>query len=67
MCLFVVTAFRITPADPPARVVIVGCFVAAFAPIYLSGVWEISPAGWIILALFTRAEVLVPSDAAKEG
>jgi O-antigen ligase len=59
LCLFLGAAFRGTAADPPARLIVVGCFVAASAPIYLSGVWELSPAGWIVLALFTRANVIV--------
>ena len=63
LCLFLGTAFRVTAADPPARLVIIGCFVAASAPIYFSGVWELSPAGWVILALFTRAHVLVEKDS----
>jgi O-antigen ligase len=59
LCLFLGAAFRVTAADPPARLVFVGCFIAASAPIYLSGVWELSPAGWVIFALFTRAHVLL--------
>jgi O-antigen ligase len=59
LCLFLGAAFRVTAADPPARLVLVGCFVAASAPIYFSGVWELSPAGWVVLALFTRADVLL--------
>jgi O-antigen ligase len=67
LCLFLVAAFRMTAADSPARLVIVGCFVAASAPIYLSGVWELSPAGWVILALFTRAHVLLDKSGAPDS
>lgn len=66
LCLFLGAAFRVTAADPPARLVLVGCFVAASAPIYLSGVWELSPAGWVILALFTRADVLLDKGDAPD-
>jgi O-antigen ligase len=59
LCLFLAALFRGTAGDPPTRLVVIGCFVAASAPIYLSGVWELSPAGWIVLALFTRANVIV--------
>jgi O-antigen ligase len=62
LCLFLGAAFRVRATDSPSRVVIIGCFVAASAPIYLSGVWELSPAGWVILALFTRAEVLIGAE-----
>ena len=59
---FLWAAFRVTRADPRSRLIIVGCFVATSWPIYLSGVWELSPAGWVILALFTRGHVLAGSD-----
>ena len=61
---FLWAAFRVTRADPPSRLIIVGCFVSASWPIYLSGVWDLSPAGWVILALFTRGHVLAGSDDA---
>jgi O-antigen ligase len=64
LCLFLGAAFRVTAADPPARLVVIGCFVAASAPIYFSGVWELSPAGWVVLALFTRAHILLDKDSA---
>jgi O-antigen ligase len=64
LCLFLGAAFRVTAADPPERLVILGCFIAASAPIYFSGVWELSPAGWLVLALFTRAHVLLDADSA---
>lgn len=60
--LFLVAAFRVTAADPPARLVAIGSFIAASAPIYLSGAWDLAPAGWVILALFTRTEVLADRD-----
>ena len=32
LCLFLGAAFRVTPTDPPERLVILGCFVAALHP-----------------------------------
>jgi len=36
-------------------------FLLASAPIYLSGHWELSPAGWLVLALFSCMPVLFAS------
>ncbi|WP_156109846.1 O-antigen ligase [Cryobacterium sp. MLB-32] len=35
------------------RPLLVGTFLLSGAPLYLSGHWELSPAGWLVLALFS--------------
>ena len=49
------------PANMTARADIVGAFIACAAPIYLSGYWDQSPIGWIVLALATRAAQITPA------
>ncbi|WP_160175906.1 O-antigen ligase family protein [Cryobacterium roopkundense] len=40
------------------RPLLVGTFLLSCAPLYLSGHWELSPAGWIVLALFSCMALL---------
>lgn len=40
------------------RALFIGMYLATSAPAYLTGVWELAPAGWIILAMFSRLDVL---------
>jgi O-antigen ligase len=43
---------------PRRRTLLIGAMLAISAPIVLSGHWELSPAGWFALALFSRIVVL---------
>lgn len=45
-------------ADVKLRALLVGGLLLTTAPMYLSGHWELSPAGWIALAVFSRIQVL---------
>jgi O-antigen ligase len=40
------------------RAILLGSFIAAAAPAYLSGAWETAPAAWIAIAIFSRIAVL---------
>lgn len=42
----------------PRRAFIVGAFLAASAPAYLTGVWETAPASWVVLAIMSRVGIL---------
>lgn len=42
----------------PEAALIVGSFIAASAPAYLTGYWETAPAAWMALALFSRVGVI---------
>jgi O-antigen ligase len=47
-----------------------GAFLAAAAPMYLSGMWETAPAAWIAIAVFARLGVLtqdVPKQEPASG
>ncbi|UKA74579.1 O-antigen ligase family protein [Arthrobacter sp. FW306-07-I] len=37
---------------------LIGAFLAGSAPLYLSGMWEASPAAWVAMAVFARLKVL---------
>ena len=59
VCLFftaIVSSSRVL--DSRRRAVLVGAYLSTVAPIYLSGQWDLSPAGWVALALFSRISVL---------
>lgn len=43
-----------------------GGFLAASAPIYLSGMWETAPAAWLSLAVFARLSVLIGDEPRQE-
>lgn len=47
--------------EPATRGLLVGVMIAATGPIMLSGHWELSPAAWFGLALFSRIGVLPPT------
>lgn len=49
---------RSSPERQPRRAFIVGAFLAASAPAYLTGVWETAPASWVALAIISRVGVL---------
>lgn len=64
------TALAWTPSggEHPKRALLVGAFIMASAPAYLSGVWETAPASWVVLAIFARLDVLgaqVPGEGQK--
>lgn len=40
------------------RAILVGSFIAAAAPAYISGAWETAPAAWIGIAIFSRVSVV---------
>jgi O-antigen ligase len=42
----------------PDQTLLVGAFLAASAPMYLSGMWESAPAAWMAIAIFARVDVL---------
>lgn len=44
--------------DPKRRLILVGAFLAASAPAYLSGVWETAPAAWVVLAIFCKVKAV---------
>ena len=46
--------------DPRARSLVVGALIVVSGPIILSGHWELSPSGWLALALISRIAVLEP-------
>lgn len=46
--------------DPRVRSLVVGALIVASGPIVLSGHWELSPSGWLALALISRIAVLEP-------
>ena len=48
---------RAAGTDPRAKILI-GCFLAASAASYLTGHWELAPASWIGVALFSRLGLL---------
>ncbi|MEH1166197.1 O-antigen ligase family protein [Micromonospora sp. CPCC 205539] len=39
---------------------LVGALIVAWTPIWLSGHWEISPAAWLVLAIWSRLPVALP-------
>ncbi|MBK8448476.1 MAG: hypothetical protein IPL41_17805 [Micropruina sp.] len=43
---------------------VIGVFLAASSPAYLTGVWATAPAAWICLALVARIGVVHPPDSA---
>lgn len=45
-----------------AQTLLVGAFITASAPMYLSGMWETAPAAWMALAIFARVSVLDLAD-----
>lgn len=51
--------------DVKLRALLIGSLLLTTAPMYLSGHWELSPAGWIALAVFSRIPVL--SEAPSVG
>ncbi len=57
-----VSATRATPAR--LRSLLVGALLLVSSPIYLSGQWELSPAAWIVLGLFSRVPLLSTGTAA---
>lgn len=50
--------------DAPAstRALLVGTFIAASAPAYLTGAWVTAPAAWVALVLFTQLDVLARDE-----
>lgn len=53
------TSLREAACPPLTRyALLVGAFLGASAPAYLSGAWETAPAAWVLLALFSRISVL---------
>ncbi|QTE29022.1 O-antigen ligase family protein [Pengzhenrongella sicca] len=65
LCLLAASAFSALLAEtrtvePLTRRLLVGTLIAASGPILLSGHWEVAPAGWFALALFSRIGVLPP-------
>lgn len=48
--------------SPNRRPLLLGSLIVAWLPIYLSGHWELSPAAWVVLGIFSRVGYL--SDAA---
>lgn len=42
----------------PVAAILVGAFLAAVMPAYLTGFWESAPAAWIALAIFSRLGVV---------
>jgi O-antigen ligase len=53
--------------EPRTRRLVVGAIIAVSAPIVLSGHWELSPAAWFILALFSRLDVLPSTRTGVTG
>jgi O-antigen ligase len=45
------------------RSLLIGALLACWTPLWLSGHWELAPAAWIVMALFSRVGVL---DAAAD-
>ncbi|WP_433131788.1 O-antigen ligase family protein [Micromonospora sp. CA-240977] len=48
------------PGDSRRRGMLVGVLIVAWTPIWLSGHWEISPAAWLVLAIWSRVPVAIP-------
>lgn len=40
------------------RALLIGCYLAAAAPAFLTGAWVTAPAAWVALAVFARLQVL---------
>lgn len=59
-------AWKRTGWKQPKRALLVGAFLLASAPAYLSGVWETAPASWMVLAIFARLGVM-GLDAPRQG
>lgn len=59
-------AWKRTAGKQPKRALLVGAFLLASAPAYLSGVWETAPASWVALAIFARLGVL-GLDTPRQG
>jgi O-antigen ligase len=59
-------AWKRTSWKQPKRALLVGAFLLASAPAYLSGVWETAPASWMVMAIFARLGVL-GLDAPRQG
>lgn len=59
-------AWNPTSGKQPKRALLVGAFLLASAPAYLSGVWETAPASWVVLAIFARLNVL-KQDVRRRG
>ncbi|SDK43345.1 O-Antigen ligase [Cryobacterium psychrotolerans] len=55
-----ISALTSATAGAPIRLrsLLVGSILLVSAPMYLSGHWELSAAGWIVLALYSRISVL---------
>jgi O-antigen ligase len=53
--------------EPRFRNLVIGSLLAAWAPIYLSGHWELSAAAWVAIALFSRITVLAGERKDTEG
>jgi O-antigen ligase len=49
-------------ADTRLRNVAIGSLLAAWAPVYMSGHWELSPAAWVAIALFSRLPARTRDD-----
>lgn len=45
---------------------LIGAFLSASAPMYLSGMWETAPAAWIAIAIFSRARVFSRDEPRRE-
>ena len=49
----------------PKRTILVGSLLACWAPMWLSGHWDQAPAAWIVMALFSRIDVLATDSAMR--
>lgn len=58
-------AWKRAEGKQPKRALLVGAFLMASAPAYLSGVWETAPASWMVLAIFARLGVLELDELGK--
>ncbi|RDV08127.1 O-antigen ligase family protein [Arthrobacter sp. RT-1] len=55
------TALAGKPADrSPRRKLLVGAYLAACSPLFLTGMWETAPAAWFGIAIIARLRVLEP-------
>jgi O-antigen ligase len=46
--------------EPRCRNLLYGTLIVAFTPLYLSGHWELSPAAWLVLGLYSRLGACLP-------
>ncbi|WP_020579241.1 O-antigen ligase family protein [Actinopolymorpha alba] len=50
----------------PDRGLVVGSLLVCWTPMWLSAHWELEPALWLVLAVFSRIAVLAPAQVAGE-